>query len=197
MVYVISGTNRHGSYTLQIAHLIQSEFQKNKEPVELISLEDLPMSTLHDVDYWGKNIHPQIFEVLQKLNKSDAIFIVTPEYNGSYPGILKYFIDHFSYPETFEYRPIAFVGLGGRWGGVRPVEHLQQVFNYRNAFIFPERVFIRNIETALENGKLKDTLTANLISRQVKNFIRYCQALRAFDLDANSVRKQEKTSQTL
>ena len=46
------------------------------------------------------------------------------------------------FPESFEKRPVCFTGLGaGIWGALRPVEQLQAIFGYRNAYLFPERVF--------------------------------------------------------
>lgn len=56
---------------------------------------------------------------------ADGLVIVTPEYNGSLPGILKYFIDMLPFPESFEPRPVCFVGLADDIGGaLRPVEQL-------------------------------------------------------------------------
>ncbi len=129
--------------------------------------------------------------MFEKLNASDWLYIVSPVYNGSMPGALKYFIDHFSYPETFEYRPVAFTGLGGRWGGLRPVEHLQQVFNYRNGYIFPQRVFISNVWDTLKDGSLQDSMVTTLLKSQVQGFVKFVRALKTEKLDANSiVRKQ-------
>ena len=123
---------------------------------------------------------------IEKLNSADGIHIVCPEYNGSYPGVLKYFIDHWKYPDTFEYRPLAFVGLGGRFGGLRPVEHLQGVFGYRNAFVYPERVFIFDVWNILKEGKITDAATMALMKSQVKGFKAFTRALCQAEIDANS-----------
>jgi len=84
---------------------------------------------------------------------ADGLVIVTPEYNGGIPGILKYFIDMLPFPESFEHRPVFFVGLAaGIWGALRPVEQLQAIFCYRNAYIFPERVFMPGINKLLDEA---------------------------------------------
>jgi chromate reductase, NAD(P)H dehydrogenase (quinone) len=113
------------------------------------------------------------------------VFVV-PEYNGSFPGVLKMFIDYWKYPETFEFRPVAFVGLGTRWGGLRPVEHLQQVFGYRNAFVFPHRVFVSNVHSALKDGKFIDPMINDLLKTQARDFVKFIHALKHQGLDANS-----------
>jgi chromate reductase, NAD(P)H dehydrogenase (quinone) len=103
------------------------------------------------------------------------------------PGALKLFIDYWTYPKSFEARPVAFVGLGGRFGGLRPVEHLQQVFGYRNAYIFPVRIFISDVFNTFKDGELKDPKLMDLVKVQVEGFCRFVRALQSESLDANSV----------
>jgi len=104
--------------------------------------------------------------------------MIIPEYNGSMPGALKLFIDHWKFPDSFERRPVCFVGLGGRFGGLRPVEHMQQIFGYRNAFIFPDRVFLCNVWNLVENDKLMDETIDQLLNKQIKDFSRFVAALK-------------------
>ena len=67
-----------------------------------------------------------------------GLHVVTPEYNGSFPGVLKYFIDMLKFPESFDRKPVAFLGeAAGTWGGLRSVEQLQMIFGYRNATSSP------------------------------------------------------------
>jgi chromate reductase len=189
MIYIISGTNRKDSKTFEVSKIVQKEFKAIGKETKIIDLCDLPFDALHAANY--KNAPSLIAETVQSLNKSDGIFIVTPEYNGSFPGILKYFIDYFSYPETFEHRPVAFIGLGWRWGGLRPVEHLQQVFNYRNSYIFPQRVFISNAPNVVTGGELTDENCFKLLQKQVKGFVQFIEALKSQGMDANSINSKK------
>ncbi len=118
--------------------------------------------------------------------------IVAPEYNGSYPGALKLFIDYWRYPATFEHRPVAFVGLGNRWGGLRAVEHLVQCLAFRNAYCFPQRVYLANIKTIFKDGHVHDSLIHDLIVTQAKDFITFTKALKGAGLDANTRIKAKK-----
>lgn len=56
-------------------------------------------------------------------SKADGFFIVTPEYNHSFPGTLKRMLD--SELENYNHKPVAFAGASsGNWGGVRAIESL-------------------------------------------------------------------------
>jgi len=112
---------------------------------------------------------------------SSGLVVVTPEYNGSLPGVLKYFIDMLKFPESFERRPVCFVGLAaGMWGALRPVEQLQAIFGYRNAYLYPERVFMPKINDLLDaNGRLKDPELVERLRAQQKGFIEFVKQLTA------------------
>lgn len=196
MKLIISGTNRRESRTLQVAKLIQSFYQDSGETTELLDLSTLPYDQLTGEDYPGpgKTPPPAWATAVNTVTQSEAIIFVVPEYNGSFPGALKYFLDHWKYPETFEARPVCFVGLGGTFGGLRPVEHLQQVMNYRNAYVFPQRVFLFNIWNVLKDGQLTDANMMTLLKNQVVGFQKFIKALKSQNLDAQSLQTVQKTT---
>lgn len=76
-----------------------------------------------------------------RLGAADAVVIVTPVYNRSFPASLKNAIDWFS--EEWAATPVGFVSYGGRTGGVEAVEQLRTVFvelgtmTIRNVLSFP------------------------------------------------------------
>jgi len=190
MIHIISGTNRPGSRSLMVSNLLKNWLTDLKVDCKILDLAQFDFSQL-DGRHYADPQPESLLKIKKELNSSRGFYFVVPEYNGSMPGILKYFIDHWSYPETFEYRPVAFVGLGGRFGGLRPVEHLQQVMGYRNAYQFPERIFIQGVFTALENGQLKDSALVEGLKKQCQNFSRFVRALEDSKLDANSFLKSK------
>lgn len=185
--YIISGTNRPNSRSRQISNIIQGLYAEAHEQVEIIDLAELNFSGLVAGAY-GKidSLSEDWKTVIQKVNNSEGLIFVVPEYNGSLPGALKYFIDNWAYPDSFEYRPVAFVGLGGLFGGLRPVEHLQQIMAYRNAYQFPIRIFLINIFKTLQNDKLTDVMAMQLMKDQVSGFQKFCKALKSQEIDASS-----------
>ncbi len=188
MKHIICGTNRPASKSAEVSRAIQALYSKHDtETPEIINLETLNLQNL-DNEYYGDKKKPQdIAQAIEKIDLSDGLIVVVPEYNGSFPGALKTFIDHWSYPKSFEYRPVCFIGLGGRFGGLRPVEHLQGVFGYRNAFMYPERVFITNVWDIVKNNEIKDEALYALLEKQTKGFIKFVKALNSENLHANSL----------
>ena len=176
MKLIIVGTNRPGSRSAEVGQIISDFYSRCQEPHHTINLADYPFEELRGAQYG--NPPDWMRPLVEKINESSGLHFVVPEYNGSFPGILKYFIDFWEYPKSFEHRPVCFVGLGGRFGGLRPVEHLQGVFGYRNAFVFPDRVFLMNIFKTLQDGVLVDEEASKLLEKQVTDFIRFSKAVK-------------------
>ncbi len=185
MNYILSGTNRPGSRTLQLSKIIQSYYKASDLDSKIIDLSKVDFTTINGSQY-SDNQPTKFKDVVESISKARSLTVVVPEYNGSLPGILKYFIDHWKFPESFENRPVSFVGLGGRFGGLRPVEHLQQIFGYRNAYIFPKRVFLSNVWEYLNDDVLTSPDIEKHLKDQVKVFDKFTQALLDAKLHANS-----------
>ena len=88
-------------------------------------------------------------------------------------------IDLLKFPESFDRRPVCFTGLAaGQWGALRAVEQLQQIFGYRNAHIFPERVFMPGIGQQLgAGGQLKDEELVGRLRKQAAGFAEFTRQL--------------------
>ena len=110
------------------------------------------------------NKPPGMVAIQNRVLEARGLHLVVPEYNGSFPGVLKYFIDMLKFPDSFDAKPVAFTGeAAGIWGAIRPIEQLQQIFGYRNAHLYPDRVFIPGINGKLDaNGQLTDAAIARV-----------------------------------
>jgi hypothetical protein len=60
------------------------------------------------------------------------------------------------------------------WGALRSVEQLQVILGYRNAYLYPERVFIPGVFNALdEAGGFKDEKLAERLRAQASGFVEF------------------------
>jgi NAD(P)H-dependent FMN reductase len=174
-ILLISGTNRPNSNAMKITRVLEREYRALDATVDVYSLADLPPEVFSPTSYAAK---PAAFvPVQQRVLAARGLHIVTPEYNGSFPGVLKYFIDMLKFPESFDRKPVAFVGeSAGIWGGLRSVEQLQMVFGYRNSHIYPDRVFIPGVTSKLDaDGNVIDPSIADRLKLQVAGFAKFAE----------------------
>ena len=117
-IAVLAGTTRPQRESIKAAHYI-AEFGRQLPNIEIIFVDPVDFNFPGDGnDPEGKD--PRYTEITVK---ADAFFVVTPEYNHSFPGSLKRMLD--SEIKNYIHKPVALAGASnGNWGGVRAVEAL-------------------------------------------------------------------------
>lgn len=117
-IAVIAGTSRVDRQSIKAAQYV-AEFGHALPDVAIIFVDVADFHLPGDGnDPAGKD--PKYTAIAQK---ADAFFVVSPEYNHSFPGSLKRLLD--SEYESYSQKPIAIAGVSnGMWGGVRAVEAL-------------------------------------------------------------------------
>lgn len=132
------------------------------------SLADLAAVPLYNEDLRVQGLPPSVQQLRDQIKAADAIVIATPEYNYSFPGVLKNAIDWASRPpeQPFDGKPIALIGATpGGLGTSRAQYQLRQVFIYLNGHVLnrPEVMISAAPSKFDADGKLVDeTTTENL-----------------------------------
>jgi len=173
MNLIISGTNRLGSNSLKVANYYKEELLRKGEEWNIISMEELP----HDIlftDLYGKR--SDAFASIQvKVSAAKKFIFVIPEYNGSYPGALKIFVDACTYPISFYHKKAALVGVStGKYGNIRGVDHFTGVCNYVRMHVLPLKIHIPHIKDELNSdGIFVDPITQKFINEQIEEIVRF------------------------
>ncbi|MCO5170774.1 MAG: NAD(P)H-dependent oxidoreductase [Planctomycetes bacterium] len=178
MIVVLSGSNRPRSRTLVVARALVPLLEAAGAEARLMNLEDLPGDLFVPTSYGNP---PPSFQPYQAaISGAEGVLTVVPEYNGSYPGALKYFIDLLKFPESLHGVAAGFVGIAsGEWGGLRAVEHLQQVFRYRRAHIYGHSVYVREVHRALDPaGQVQDAALRARLEELARGFVAFCRQVR-------------------
>lgn len=163
MITIISGTNRPNSRTRLVADAIHDMLIHTMEDeISQVNLEDVSTDMYHEEMYSADQQHSQLSAIQDEaIIPADLWVVVSPEYNGSFSGALKVFIDALSvrrYAETFRGKKVALVGVAaGRAGNLRGMEHLTGLFNYLGMTVYPDKLPISSIEKQIEDGKLNDS----------------------------------------
>lgn len=100
------------------------------------------------------------------------IFIV-PEYNGSFPGVLKMLFDTVRTHGIWFHKKVLLAGVAtGRAGNLRGMDHLADILNYLKITVHPNRLPISGVDKLLSpEGKLIDENTLSSIGQQLDEFI--------------------------
>src|SRR5690606_38236838 len=94
-IVLISGTDRPDSKPLHLARLAEKKYHALGLETEILSLTDYPFHAIIGGKYDSET--PEIQSFNQKLLQADGLVFFIPEYNGSFPGALKFALDHLPY----------------------------------------------------------------------------------------------------
>lgn len=171
MTIIVSGTNRPNSNTAKISRYYQKILAQKGFASEILYLTDLP-ETVIKTDLFGQR--SEAFQPIQdKITEADKFVFVVPEYNGSFPGVLKLFIDCCKFPESFYDKKVALVGHStGKYGNIRGIDHLTGICNYINLQVMPLKIHIPHIHTELnDSGDFFKEDTLKFTNQQIEKFI--------------------------
>jgi NAD(P)H-dependent FMN reductase len=172
MYSVICATNRPHNQTQVVAQLYFELLKQRGINVNYFSLEDLPADFFSN--FYEDRQKAGMFDfVKNSVIEPEKIILVSPEYNGSFPGILKLFIDYI-HPSLFKDKKVALVGASnGRAGNVRGMDHLTNIFHYLQVNILPYKVPVSSLNKLIINGKIEDKMTIDSINMQLDKFISF------------------------
>ena len=109
----------------------------------------------------------------EKIQKSDGVLFVTPEYNRSIPGVLKNAIDVASRPpgkSSFLGKPIGLVGNApGQLGGIAAIKHLQNILpGISGPILGQPEIYLNGIGDAFDE---KGNLTKEPVQKLLQQYI--------------------------
>lgn len=173
MITVFSCTNRPGSNTRLVAGHYAKVLESKGLATQVFALTDLPTLLLTEARYGEtpETFRPVIHRYIENVEK---FVFVSPEYNGSYPGILKLFLD--SLPtRIWRGKKAALVGIGdGRNGNLRGMDQLMTVLNYLRVEVFSYKVSIDKITDRLDShGNFTDERPKKLFEKQLEGYLKF------------------------
>ncbi|MGO1244683.1 MAG: NADPH-dependent FMN reductase [Sphingobacterium sp.] len=174
MNLIISGTNREKSNSLKIAnYYLEQLHTKGDDQWEILSLKDVP-HMLAFTDLYGKR-SPAFEPIQARISAARKFIFIVPEYNGSFPGILKTFVDACAFPASFFHKKAALVGLSsGKYGNIRGIDHFTGVCNYMRMHVLPLKIHLPQVQNELDAaGQLPDELTKKFVNEQIDEIIRF------------------------
>ena len=164
-IAVLAGTTRVQGESIRAAHYI-ADFARKLDGVDVIFVDPIEFNFPGDGnDPEGKD--PRYSEIV---DRADAFFIITPEYNHSFPGSLKRMLD--SELELYNHKPVAFAGASnGNWGGVRAVESLLTAVRETGLVSLSWDVYFPHVQDIFElDGSIKEDYRERYVKSLSKLF---------------------------
>jgi chromate reductase len=164
MITIISGTNREGSNTGKVAAQYLQLLKNKGVAARLVSLV-------------GLNVHERNagIEKLEKeaLVPADKFIFISPEYNGSIPGVLKSLIDNTDIKNVWWGKKALLTGVSmGRAGNLRGMEHLTGILHYIRMHVHPNKLPVSSVHKLMNSAdEITDKDTLQAIDEQLDEFI--------------------------
>ncbi|MBA2611493.1 MAG: NAD(P)H-dependent oxidoreductase [Bacteroidetes bacterium] len=172
-IVVVSCTNRPNSNTLKVSKIYHDILKSKNVDVKILDFCSLP-ENIAFAEVFGKRTEAYA-ALLEKfvLHNRKFIFVV-PEYNGSFPGILKTFLDSVS-PKDWNFKDVCLVGVSsGRAGNLRGLEHLTGILSYLKMHVYYNRLPISLVDKIVNaEGRFIDEAQQAACEAQIQGFLEY------------------------
>lgn len=177
-IAVISGSSRSKRQSHQVAQEVVCKLNDEIEGVNawILDIKEQNLPLIDNTFSTDKNPTEQLINLSGKLGNSDGLIIVSPEWNGTYPGGLKNTMDYF----LPEYKKKAFGIIGvssGVLGGINAAKNLVTYVQHLKGILSPSLLITPKVNTLFEGGKLIDESYIKRLDSFLKEFLWLANAL--------------------
>jgi len=176
----VSGSLRKESYNTALLKFVQKSLPADVEMV-IADISRLPLFN-QDTEY---EPHPEVKSFKETIESADAVFFCTPEYNYSFPGVLKNAIDVASRPwgsNSWAHKPTGLLSASVAWsGGIRAQYALRQCFIFLNLIPYPgQEVMVGTADKVFDkSGEITDQDVQKRVREYVDGFVKFIHRYQA------------------
>lgn len=167
-ITILIGSTRTGRKTPRAARLVEVALRKaTPKEVRVVDLADFAVPFLSERLKYLTDPHPDIVRFAQIVKSSDVLIVVSPEYNGSAPGVLKNALDHLN--SEYENLPVGICTVSaGPYGGKSCFAMLHTLFTRLDANVIDYHLQITRVgDTLSEDGEDR----AGIFEQPLKEFV--------------------------
>jgi NAD(P)H-dependent FMN reductase len=163
-VAVVLGTAREGRVSEKVARAVNAYIGRiDDTESELFDVKEQLRGPLTIAPWDESASHGSWGEVVER---ADALVLVVPEYNHSFPGELKILLD--SLYAEYQDMPVGIVGVSsGVYGGARVADHIKPVLVELNMVPVKEAVLVGHAEDAVTDESFNDEKTNERVNALV------------------------------
>ncbi len=175
MITIVVGTNRQNSNSAKIAKYYKDILDsKVQGDTQIVDLAELPGDFVSNSLYEKNGQNPVVNNLREKVQSSEKLVFIVPEYNGSFPGVLKTFIDGLKYPDGVRDKKAGMIGISsGPQGGVFAMSHLSDIFNYLGMHVLALKPKLAGIEKNFDGERITNDLYNQLLEQHAEKLVAF------------------------
>ncbi|WP_062211154.1 NADPH-dependent FMN reductase [Aureimonas sp. AU12] len=176
-VAVLVGSLRRESINRKFAEAL-GKLAAGRLEFQFVELGDVPM---YNEDLWADGGPAPVLRMKREIEAADAVLFVTPEYNRSFPPVIKNAIDWGTRPygqNSFAAKPGGLIGTTpGSTGTAAGQNHLKSVLNVVDVVLMgqPEVYFQYKPELFGADGSVTDEGTAKFLNGFLDRFTKWIE----------------------
>lgn len=165
---IILGSIRRNRESIKAARFILQALKcRTNVETELVDLKELNLPMMEERLRFRDDAGPNIVEFSAKVARASSILIVTPEYSGGYPGVLKNALDYLR-PE-YKRKPFGVVTVSAvATGGILCLSSLRQIILHMGGVPIPASLMVPNVQQAFD---AEGSPTDPKLNQQAKAFL--------------------------
>ena len=171
-IVVVSCTNRPNSNTLKVSKIYEKILMSREIEVAILDFCELPENIAFS-ETFGKRSEAFARLIEEFVSNVSRFIFVVPEYNGSFPGILKTFLDSM-HPREWANKDVCLVGIAdGRGGNIRGLEHLTGILQYLRMHVYHDKLPISIVNKIMDaEGNFSEAQMKACVI-QIEGFLRF------------------------
>lgn len=180
-VPVMLGSIRRNRESMKVAKFVLRHLeQRSNLQAELIDLRELDLPMMEERLRFRDDAPGSVLELSAKISRADSILIVTPEYSGGYPGVLKNALDYLR-PE-FKRKAVGIITVSAViTGGILCLNALRQVILSMGGVPIPASLMISNVQDSFDSdGNPADTALHDRARAYLDEFLWFTEALASY-----------------
>jgi NAD(P)H-dependent FMN reductase len=148
---VILGSIRRNRESIKVANFAVSTLEtRSGVRTELLDLKELNLPMMEERLRFEHDPPPSVSAFSSKINQADSIVIVTPEYNGGYPGVLKNALDYLK--NEYKRKPFGIITVSvADTGGILCLVSLRQMLLHLGGVPIPAPLLATRVQELFDS----------------------------------------------
>jgi|SRR5690554_2389114 len=150
-IVILAGSVRRNRKSINVCLHLEEQLSNLGIKVDLIDMAENPLPIYDEPEEEHPDVMEQSQNISVRLENADAMILVTPEYNGSFSGVLKNTLDYFW--AEFARKPIGIAAVSaGKMGGINASTQLQHVILSLGAYPLPIKLLVPDVDNTFDSN---------------------------------------------